>query len=438
MVISMPLMEVGQGEFCMLLIFIATDYEYSEGVEDLTGGITTEIVSDDILDKDLLWKEGLLQVNKKFLFGAGTRQYGHPDPDEKGRQGIEDGHAYSVLRAAEYQNNRLLMVKNPWGETEWNGPWSDGSKEWTAEAIKELDYKFGNDGIFWMPYDDFLERYVQFWRTRLFTPEWNVSQHWTTVQVPWSGDYNDTSFEVEITEPTQTVIVLSQLDSRYFGGLTGQYSFQLAFRLHSAGESAYIVRGYSSGDRSATAEVSLEPGKYEVKMQVMASRDSTLPKVEDVVKQNWLSRRDKLIRIGLSYDLAHAKGQTDPVDQRAEKSTGDFVQVAAADTTTAAAQTSTSDAAPTVAPMGGSFGADEAPQADSGDSAATDQAANSEKPEDPWNAPLVVSLRVFCHKTSASINVLRTKPADVTAETKGKLDVDDPEKDATEAKGPKA
>jgi hypothetical protein len=46
---------------------------YSEGVEDLTGGITTEIVSDDILDKDLLWNEGLLEVNKHFLFGAGTR-----------------------------------------------------------------------------------------------------------------------------------------------------------------------------------------------------------------------------------------------------------------------------------------------------------------------------------------------------------------------------
>jgi len=108
------------------------------------------------------------------------------------------------------------MVKNPWGETEWNGPWSDGSKEWTAEAIQELDYKFGNDGIFWMPYKDFLDRFVQFWRTRLFISEWMVSQHWTTVQVPWSGDYNDTSFEFTIKEPAQTVIVLSQLDSRYF------------------------------------------------------------------------------------------------------------------------------------------------------------------------------------------------------------------------------
>jgi hypothetical protein len=120
------------------------------------------------------------------------------------------------------------------------------------------------------------------------------------VQVPWSGDYNDTSFEFEIKEPTQSVIVLSQLDSRYFMGLSGQYSFQLAFRVHKSEETAYIVRGYSSGDRSAVTEVDLEPGKYEIKMQIAGYRDSTQPKVEDVVKQNWLSRRDKLIRIGIS------------------------------------------------------------------------------------------------------------------------------------------
>lgn len=396
----------------------------------MTGGITTEIVSDDILDKDLLWKEGLLEVNQHFLFGAGTRTYGHPDPDEKGRQGIEDGHAYSVLRAVEYEGNRLLMIKNPWGETEWNGPWSDGSKEWTAEAIKKLDYKFGNDGIFWMRYEDFLERFVQFWQTRLFTPDWNVSQHWTTVRVPWSGDYNDTSFEFVISEPTQTVIVLSQLDSRYFMGLTGQYTFQLAFRVHKSDESAYIVRGYSSGDRSAVAEVKLEPGTYEVKMQIQGYRDSTLPKVEDVVKQNWLSRRDKLIRIGLSYDLAHAKGQIEGADKKDAKDT-EVVKAAPAEPVPAAPQAPVSDQTYEHEPLGGGY--DAAEEEATAAVAATTAAETPEKPVDPWDAPLVVGLRVFCYKASASISVKTVKDEDVTVETKGKLDVDDPEKDAVAA-----
>ncbi|KAG0652363.1 Calpain-type cysteine protease DEK1 [Hyphodiscus hymeniophilus] len=393
-----------------------------EGVEDLTGGITQEIVSDDIYDKDLMWTEGLLQVNKHFLFGAGTREYGHPDPSELGRQGIEDGHAYSVLRAVEYEGVRLLMVKNPWGETEWNGKWSDGSKEWTPDAIKKLDYKFGNDGIFWMPFDDFLERFVQFWRTRLFSHEWLVSQHWTTVQVPWSGDYNDTSFEFAIAESTHTVIVLSQLDSRYFMGLSGQYAFTMAFRVHRSDETEYIVRGYSSGDRSAVAEVALEKGKYEVKLQIQGFRDSTLPKVEDVVKQNWLSRRDKLIRIGMSYDLAHAKGQIEDADKKADNLSAAVAAPISNDPPPTAQQAPITVQSVDSEPLGGGYDA-------AGDPASIAPADPPvEKPLEPWNAPLVVGLRVFCHNTSAVINVKTVKPD--TVETKGRLDIDDAEKDA--------
>ena len=102
--------------------------------------------------------------------------------------------------------------------------------------MKALDHKFGNEGIFWMPYADFLRRYVQIWRTRLFTDDWNIAQRWTTVQVPWAGDYNDTKFEFDLPKAATTVIVLSQLDTRYFMGLTGQYTFQLSFRLHKSGE----------------------------------------------------------------------------------------------------------------------------------------------------------------------------------------------------------
>ena len=122
-----------------------------EGIEDLTGGITTMIETADILDRDEFWK-GLLQVNREFLFGAGSKAYAAPDWEGKGRQGIEDTHAYSVLKAVNYKKNRLLLVKNPWGKSEWNGPWSDGSREWTPEAMKDLDYRFDDDGIFWMPY----------------------------------------------------------------------------------------------------------------------------------------------------------------------------------------------------------------------------------------------------------------------------------------------
>ncbi|KAG6853132.1 hypothetical protein C0991_006655 [Blastosporella zonata] len=67
--------------------------------------------------------------------------------------GLHGGHAYSVLRAVEYNNKRFVVLRNPWGNSEWTGPWSDGSKEWTAKwlpALEKLNHSFGDDGQFIM------------------------------------------------------------------------------------------------------------------------------------------------------------------------------------------------------------------------------------------------------------------------------------------------
>jgi hypothetical protein len=109
-------------------------------------------------------------------------------------------------------NKKLTgYIRNPWGKTEWNGPWSDGSEEWTPERMKALNHRFGDDGLFWISYKDLLRHYQHFDRTRLFGPEWTVTQQWTSVNVPWSVDYLDTKFRIELTEDSPVVIVLSQV-----------------------------------------------------------------------------------------------------------------------------------------------------------------------------------------------------------------------------------
>lgn len=58
-----------------------------------------------------------------------------------------------MLRAVEFKGKRFVVLRNPWGDSEWTGPWSDGAKEWTEEwlpALKELQHSFGDDGEFVM------------------------------------------------------------------------------------------------------------------------------------------------------------------------------------------------------------------------------------------------------------------------------------------------
>lgn len=53
----------------------------------------------------------------------------------------------------------------------------------------------------------------------------------------------------------------------------------------------------------------LEAGSYSVLMKISARRWTSKLNVDEVIRANCRNRPDKLIQVGLSYDLAHAKGQ---------------------------------------------------------------------------------------------------------------------------------
>lgn len=111
------------------------------------------------------------------------------------------------------------------------------------------------------------------------------------------------------------VLVLSQLDHRYFRGLQGQYNFRLQFRLHEEGKTGaeeYIVRSHGNYlmERSVSIELpSLSPGNYLVYISIIGERNTQLPSTEDVVKRECESREEneKLSQVGQAYDLAHSK-----------------------------------------------------------------------------------------------------------------------------------
>ena len=93
--------------------------------------------------------------------------------------------------------------------------------------------------------------------------------------------------------------------------MVGQYTFELHFRLDKDGQQDYIVRSHGnySMSRSVSTDLELDPGTYSLLMKITATRwpDDDTP--EDIIRQNVKLRQNKLIQIGLAYDLAHAKGE---------------------------------------------------------------------------------------------------------------------------------
>jgi hypothetical protein len=49
--------------------------------------------------------------------------------------GLITNHAYSLIQVAvvkkDGKNIELCKLRNPWGDHEWNGDWSDKSSLWT-------------------------------------------------------------------------------------------------------------------------------------------------------------------------------------------------------------------------------------------------------------------------------------------------------------------
>ncbi|CAG8503123.1 4000_t:CDS:2 [Ambispora leptoticha] len=230
----------------------------SEALEDLTGGVASSFETSEILDIDRLWKEDFLNVNKSVLLGCARSGLGTVS-------GLVDGHAYSILGSAEYQGTRLVKVRNPWGNTEWTGAWSDGSELWTPESMAALNHRFGDDGIFWISYEDFLDYFNLYYRCRIFDSRWNVYSTWINYNV---RPKSDGKFILNLSKKADVIIVLQQPDSRYFHKGPA-YLYQLAFRVFEKGSSTYLIRSpytktFYPWGRNINLEIELEAGTYEI------------------------------------------------------------------------------------------------------------------------------------------------------------------------------
>ncbi|KAJ6456269.1 hypothetical protein C8R47DRAFT_1203667, partial [Mycena vitilis] len=280
----------------------------SEGVEDLTGGVSSFIQCKDILSKDDFWNNELVHANQDRVFSCAFQCL---SPTRNGNfnatiNGLWGNHAYSVLRTAEYTGKsgikkRFLVLRNPHGHAEWNGPWSDGSKEWTPEwmeALPILGHVFGDPGKFIMEYKDFLSCFEQVDRTRLFDSSWTMKYEVIRVRsrpFPDSGfGYGDLCFSFSLSKTAFTILVLSQLDVRYYKGVSSpQCYWYFDFVLFKRGQKEPLDT--SPHSRCSSRSVSLEFPELESGEYIIHCRLDKVPLTDFTNSDDW--SQSKLARV---------------------------------------------------------------------------------------------------------------------------------------------
>uniref|UniRef100_A0A3Q4BDN2 Calpain-1 catalytic subunit n=1 Tax=Mola mola TaxID=94237 RepID=A0A3Q4BDN2_MOLML len=153
----------------------------SEGFEDFTGGVT-EMYELRKAPPDLYRSLSICITSSRDMEAITFKK-------------LVKGHAYSVTSVDEvmYRGSptKLVRIRNPWGEVEWTGPWSDNSREWDSvdHSVRSRLQNRSEDGEFWMSFNDFLREFTRLeicnltadvlqntrlkkWSTSLYHGEW--------------------------------------------------------------------------------------------------------------------------------------------------------------------------------------------------------------------------------------------------------------------------
>ncbi|XP_077778353.1 calpain-6 [Podarcis muralis] len=153
----------------------------AEAIVDFTGAVAESIdmidghYSHDIIERAKLFEDLLKVQRRDGLISCYIMPLSSDEFEGQTEMGLVKGHAYSVTEILKMpleekclpwqKTKKLFMIRlrNPWGKSEWNGPWSDSSEEWkkvSQAERKKLRLTIENDGEFWMSFEDWCKNFT--------------------------------------------------------------------------------------------------------------------------------------------------------------------------------------------------------------------------------------------------------------------------------------
>ena len=225
----------------------------------ITNAYSRKIKVKNISENDL-WEAFQEAMDNNFIMTAGTS--GDVYNLNLEELGLAPGHAYTLLEAKEVKTSngkeKLVHLRNPWGNGEWSGEWSDQSRKWTSDLRKQCNnYENKNDGSFWMSFNHFRIYFVVVGICHLYK-----DYKYSTLHVPKANtSIGPCLSRIEVQNDTHCYIMLHQKNERI---ILKDGSYQkpvICYIMLIDKDNKYIKANYNC-ENNVAIEVKLKKGIY--------------------------------------------------------------------------------------------------------------------------------------------------------------------------------